>query len=72
MRNPRRGTALLLAVLGLAGCGIQETDVIGMTLPIVKHSMEVESADGMARAIHEAFLVARTGRPGVTRCAATG
>lgn len=28
MRNPRRGTALLLAVLGLAGCGIQETDVI--------------------------------------------
>ncbi|MFE3326946.1 hypothetical protein [Streptomyces sp. NPDC059176] len=28
MRHRRRGTAVLVAVLGLAGCGIQETDVI--------------------------------------------
>jgi acetolactate synthase-1/2/3 large subunit len=42
----------------------QECDVIGMTEPIVKHSIAVESADQMAQAIHEAFHIARTGRPG--------
>jgi acetolactate synthase-1/2/3 large subunit len=42
----------------------QECDVLGMTLPIVKHSIAVESADHLAPAIHEAFHVARTGRPG--------
>jgi acetolactate synthase-1/2/3 large subunit len=42
----------------------QECDVIGMTLPIVKHSIAIESADDVADAVHEAFLVARTGRPG--------
>src|SRR3954462_13440606 len=36
----------------------QECDVLGLTLPIVKHSIGVESADEMARTIHEAFLVA--------------
>ena len=42
----------------------QETDVLGMTLPISKHSIAVERADDAADAIHEAFHVARTGRPG--------
>ncbi|MDX8150119.1 biosynthetic-type acetolactate synthase large subunit [Patulibacter brassicae] len=42
----------------------QECDVIGVTQPIVKHSIAVESADAIAPAIHEAFHVARTGRPG--------
>src|SRR5712691_612845 len=42
----------------------QECDVIGITLPIVKHSIEVEGPDHVAQAIHEAFHVARTGRPG--------
>src|SRR5262249_44213327 len=42
----------------------QECDVIGITPPIVKHSIVVERADDAARAIHEAFHVARTGRPG--------
>jgi acetolactate synthase-1/2/3 large subunit len=42
----------------------QECDVIGMTHPIVKHSIEVTSADQIAQAIHEAFHVASTGRPG--------
>jgi acetolactate synthase-1/2/3 large subunit len=42
----------------------QECDVLGMTLPIVKHSIGVESADHVAQAIHEAFHVAQTGRPG--------
>jgi acetolactate synthase-1/2/3 large subunit len=35
-----------------------------MTHPIVKHSIEVASADGIAQAIYEAFHVASTGRPG--------
>jgi acetolactate synthase-1/2/3 large subunit len=42
----------------------QECDVLSMTAPIVKHAIGVESADGIAPAIHEAFHVARTGRPG--------
>ncbi|MGX6450151.1 thiamine pyrophosphate-binding protein, partial [Patulibacter sp. S7RM1-6] len=42
----------------------QECDVIGMTAPVVKHSIAVERADDIAAAIHEAFHVARTGRPG--------
>jgi acetolactate synthase-1/2/3 large subunit len=42
----------------------QETDVLGMTLPISKHSVGVERPDDVADAIHEAFHVARTGRPG--------
>jgi acetolactate synthase I/II/III large subunit len=42
----------------------QECDVIGMTHPVVKHSIAVESPDQVAQAIHEAFHVARTGRPG--------
>jgi acetolactate synthase-1/2/3 large subunit len=42
----------------------QECDVIGMTHPIVKHSIAVEGPDEVAQAIHEAFHVARTGRPG--------
>jgi acetolactate synthase-1/2/3 large subunit len=35
-----------------------------MTAPIVKHAIGVESADEIAAATHEAFHVARTGRPG--------
>jgi acetolactate synthase-1/2/3 large subunit len=42
----------------------QETDVLGMTLPICKHSIGIERPDDVADAIHEAFHVARTGRPG--------
>jgi acetolactate synthase-1/2/3 large subunit len=38
--------------------------VIGMTHPIVKHSIAVEAPDQVAQAVHEAFHVARTGRPG--------
>jgi acetolactate synthase-1/2/3 large subunit len=42
----------------------QECDVIGMTAPIVKHGIAVERADDVATAIHEAFAIAGTGRPG--------
>lgn len=42
----------------------QEADVIGMTAPMVKHSIAVESADELGQAIHDAFALARNGRPG--------
>ncbi len=42
----------------------QEADVIGMTAPMVKHAIAVQSADELQQAIHDAFHIARTGRPG--------
>ncbi|QDZ39987.1 biosynthetic-type acetolactate synthase large subunit [Euhalothece natronophila Z-M001] len=42
----------------------QETDIFGITLPVVKHSYVVRHASDMARIIAEAFHVASSGRPG--------
>jgi acetolactate synthase-1/2/3 large subunit len=42
----------------------QETDVLGMTGPITKHSFLVRSVEEIESTIHHAFAVARTGRPG--------
>jgi acetolactate synthase I/II/III large subunit len=42
----------------------QETDVFGMTLPIVKHSYLVMDIRDIPRIVKEAFYIARTGRPG--------
>ncbi|MGD2105060.1 MAG: thiamine pyrophosphate-binding protein, partial [Anaerolineae bacterium] len=42
----------------------QETDITGVTLPITKHNYLVTDLDELADVIHEAFYVARTGRPG--------
>jgi acetolactate synthase-1/2/3 large subunit len=42
----------------------QETDVFGMTLPIVKHSYLVMDIRDIPRVVKEAFYIARTGRPG--------
>ncbi|WP_204140142.1 biosynthetic-type acetolactate synthase large subunit [Halomicronema sp. CCY15110] len=42
----------------------QETDIFGITLPIVKHSYVVRSPQDMARVVAEAFYIARSGRPG--------
>jgi acetolactate synthase-1/2/3 large subunit len=44
--------------------GFQEADTFGMTLPIVKHSFMIQDPTEIPRAVHEAFHVARTGRPG--------
>jgi acetolactate synthase I/II/III large subunit len=44
--------------------GFQEADTIGITMPIVKHSFLIQHPLEIPRAIHEAFYVARTGRPG--------
>src|ERR1700752_2808318 len=42
----------------------QETDVFGMTLPMVKHSYLVWDIKDIPRIVKEAFFIAQTGRPG--------
>ena len=42
----------------------QETDIYGITLPIVKHSYVARNASEVARIVAEAFHIASTGRPG--------
>ncbi len=44
--------------------GFQEADTIGMTMPISKHSFMIQHPLELPRTIHEAFHIARTGRPG--------
>jgi acetolactate synthase I/II/III large subunit len=44
--------------------GFQEADTIGITMPIVKHSFMIQHPLEIPRTVHEAFHVARSGRPG--------
>ncbi len=44
--------------------GFQEADTIGITMPVVKHSFMIQHPLEIPRAIHEAFHIASTGRPG--------
>jgi acetolactate synthase-1/2/3 large subunit len=44
--------------------GFQEADTIGITMPIVKHSFMIQHPMELPRTIHEAFHLARSGRPG--------
>ena len=60
----------LIAVTGqvpqdMIGKGaFQETDVFGMTLPVVKHSYLVWDIEAIPRIVKEAFHIAQSGRPG--------
>jgi acetolactate synthase-1/2/3 large subunit len=62
----------LVALTGQVGStrvgtdAFQEADIVGITLPIVKHSYLIKDADDLPRALAEALHVAQTGRPG--RC----
>jgi acetolactate synthase I/II/III large subunit len=44
--------------------GFQEADTIGITMPVVKHSFMIQHPQELPRAIHEAFHIASSGRPG--------
>ena len=44
--------------------GFQEADTIGITMPAVKHSEMIVDPRDIPRAVHEAFYIARSGRPG--------
>ncbi len=48
----------------IGSSAFQETDVFGMTAPIVKHSYMVTRLEDIPRIVKEAFYIARTGRPG--------
>jgi acetolactate synthase-1/2/3 large subunit len=42
----------------------QETDITGITIPIVKHNYLVTDVSELAQTVKEAFHIAQTGRPG--------
>lgn len=42
----------------------QESDIVGITMPVVKHSFLLQSTDELTRTFREAFHIASTGRPG--------
>jgi acetolactate synthase-1/2/3 large subunit len=44
--------------------GFQEADIVGITMPVTKHSYLVTDPDEIPRTIAEAFHIASTGRPG--------
>ena len=44
--------------------GFQEADISGITMPIVKHSVMIQDPRDIPQAMHEAFHIARSGRPG--------
>jgi len=51
-----------LAMIGRSA--FQETDIIGVTLPIVKHSYLITDINDIPRIVKEAFYIAQSGRPG--------
>lgn len=48
----------------LGSDSFQEVDIIGITMPITKHSYLVKDPRDLPRIVREAFYLARTGRPG--------
>ncbi|MDR0414127.1 MAG: biosynthetic-type acetolactate synthase large subunit [Prevotellaceae bacterium] len=60
----------LVCIVGQVGApflgtdAFQETDFIGISMPITKWSYQITSADEVAQAIAKAFYIAGSGRPG--------
>lgn len=60
----------LVVITGQATRGVigtdafQESDIVGITMPVVKHSFLLQSCDDLTRTFREAFYIASTGRPG--------
>ncbi|MFD1706850.1 acetolactate synthase large subunit [Siminovitchia sediminis] len=42
----------------------QESDIVGITMPITKHNYQVNKLEDLGRIIKEAFYIANSGRPG--------
>ena len=68
--NAHRDSIPLLVITGQVPSGLigtdafQETDVLGMTLGIVKHSYLIDDADALPAVMEEAMELAQSGRPG--------
>ncbi|MDR1467849.1 MAG: biosynthetic-type acetolactate synthase large subunit [Spirochaetaceae bacterium] len=60
----------MVAITGNVATGLlgkdsfQEVDIVGVTMPIVKHNWLVKDVRELAEVVREAFIVARYGRPG--------
>lgn len=60
----------MVAITGNVPCSLigkdsfQEVDIAGITMPITKHNYVVKDASRLGEIIHEAFAIARSGRPG--------
>lgn len=68
--NAAMDSAPMVAITGQVGTQVlgtdafQEVDVFGMTMPIVKHSYLLRDPQAITATVHEAFALARDGRPG--------
>ncbi|MFD0704424.1 acetolactate synthase large subunit [Alloscardovia venturai] len=68
--NAQMDSVPMIAITGQVGAhqigtdAFQETDTMGITYPIAKHSYLVTSAQDIPRVLTEAYHVATTGRPG--------
>ena len=60
----------LVAITGNVPCSLigkdsfQEIDITGVTMPITKHNFFVSRVEELADTLREAFLIAKSGRPG--------
>ncbi len=48
----------------LGSDAFQEVDITGITMPITKYNVIVSKAEDIARTVREAFVIAKSGRPG--------
>src|SRR5450755_3163333 len=48
----------------LGSDAFQEVDITGITMPITKYNVIVTKAEDIARTVREAFVIAKSGRPG--------
>jgi acetolactate synthase-1/2/3 large subunit len=68
--NARMDSIPLIIITGQVGRSFigtdafQETDIFGITLPIVKHSYTVRNTELLPQILSEAFFLAQNGRPG--------
>ncbi|EMP57403.1 acetolactate synthase 2 catalytic subunit [Marinobacter santoriniensis NKSG1] len=68
--NAHRDSIPMLVITGQVPAGLigtdafQETDVLGMSLGIVKHSYLIDNADEIPAILEEAIELAQSGRPG--------
>ncbi|NUL43628.1 acetolactate synthase large subunit [Cellulosimicrobium funkei] len=53
-----------VASTAIGSDAFQEADIVGITMPITKHSRLITKADDIPQALAEAFHIATTGRPG--------
>lgn len=68
--NAHLDSSPIVAITGNVPCNLigrdsfQEVDIAGITMPIVKHNYVVKDITKLADIIREAFLIAKSGRPG--------